>query len=203
MAFTYFFRDLQVLELSIDHLLPGVSGRSRVRIWNAGCATGMETYSLTMLLAEKMGNFAFKNLMIDASDIDENGQFGSIVKEGVYGEEHLKRIPEDLFHKYFTPAENEGYYKVNEQLNSRITFHRHDLTSLKPIGQSYSFILCKNVLLHLNHQQRIEVIRMFHESLLPDGLFAMEHTQSIPVEISHLFKRVVTNAQLYQKIQPN
>jgi chemotaxis protein methyltransferase CheR len=72
MAFTYFFRDLQVLELRIDHLLPLIAGRSKVKVWNAGCETGMKTYSLAILFAEKMGNFAFKNLFIDAPDIDEN-----------------------------------------------------------------------------------------------------------------------------------
>lgn len=199
MAFTYFFRDLQVLEMSIDHLLPVIAGRSRVRLWNAGCATGMETYSLAIVCAERMGNFAFKNLYIDASDIDENDQFGPIVRNGIYSDEHLKRIPEDLFKKYFSPTDSNGFYKVNESISSRITFQKHDLTSLRAIGQGYSLVLCKNVLLHLNHLERIEVIKMFHDSLVSEGLLAMEHTQSMPEEISHLFNRVVSNGQLYQK----
>lgn len=200
MAFTYFFRDLQVLDLSIDHLLPLIAGRSKVKVWNAGCATGMETYSLAILFAEKMGNFAFKNLFIDATDIDENDQFGSIVRNGIYNEEHLKRIPEELFKKYFTPINCSGFYRVNELIANRVSFYKNDLTALNPIGSGYSLVLCKNVLLHLNQQERIKVIRMFHESLVPEGLFAMEHTQSLPEELAHSFNRVASNGQLYQKI---
>ena len=200
MAFTFFFRDLQVLELSIKHLLPYITGRSKVRIWNAGCATGMETYSLAILFAENMGNFAFKNLYIQATDIDESNQFGQIIKEGIYDVEHLKRIPKNLFRKYFTSVNNNGFFKIDEEITKRVSFQKHDLTSLNSVGLGYSFVLCKNVLLHLNQQQRVDVIKMFHESLAPGGFFAMEQTQKLPDELSHLFERVVMNGQLYKKI---
>lgn len=38
MAFTLFFRDLQMLELAIDYVAPELAGRSRPKIWDAGCA---------------------------------------------------------------------------------------------------------------------------------------------------------------------
>ena len=56
MAFTYFLRDQQTLERIVEHVVPYASGRSRVRVWDAGCATGKEPYSLAMLFAENMGN---------------------------------------------------------------------------------------------------------------------------------------------------
>ena len=200
MAFTFFFRDLQVLELSIKHLLPYITGRSKVRIWNAGCATGMETYSLAILLAENMGHFAFKNLYIHATDIDENNEFGKIIRERIYNEGHLKRIPGNLFQKYFSSINNNGFYKIDEEIAKRVSFQKHDLTSLNSVGSGFSFVLCKNVLLHLNQQQRVDVIKMFHESLSPGGYFAMEQTQKLPEELSGLFERVVMNGQLYKKI---
>ncbi len=42
MAFTYFFRDLYTLELAAKHLLPFISGSSKPRLWDAGCAMGPE-----------------------------------------------------------------------------------------------------------------------------------------------------------------
>ena len=200
MAFTFFFRDLQVLELSIEHVLPYITGRSKVRIWNAGCATGMETYSLAILFAENMGTFAFKNLKIQATDIDESGQFGQIIKEGIYKEESLKRIPKDLLKKYFSSINNNGLYKIDENIKQRVSYQKHDLTSLDKIGTGFSLVVCKNVLLHINQQQRINVIKMFHESLAPGGFLVMEQTQKLPDELSHLFERVVMNGQLYKKI---
>ena len=51
MAFTFFFRDLQALELALDHVAPDLAGRSRPKIWDAGCAMGPEAYTLAILLA--------------------------------------------------------------------------------------------------------------------------------------------------------
>jgi chemotaxis protein methyltransferase CheR len=76
MAFTYFFRDSHTLELTVKHMAPEVMGRSRIRIWDAGCAMGPEPYTLAILCAENLGKFAFKNLSIQATDVDEANNFG-------------------------------------------------------------------------------------------------------------------------------
>ena len=55
MAYTFFFRDLQMLELAINHVVPELAGRSRPKIWDAGCAMGPEVYTLAILLAKEMG----------------------------------------------------------------------------------------------------------------------------------------------------
>lgn len=200
MAFTFFFRDLHTIELTVKHLLPFISGRNRVRIWDAGCAMGPEPYTIAIVLAENMGRFAFRNITIDATDIDESGTFAKIVTDGVYPEDELKRIPADIFSKYFTPAEQPGYYVIDEAVRSRMQFRKHDLLTLEPVGDDYSLIVCKNVLLHFQPEQRVEVIKMFHKSLAPGGYFMTEQTQKLPEDLSGLFQRVADDAQLYKKI---
>ncbi len=80
MAFTFFFRDEQILELAVQKLVTLTMGRCNVHILNAGCAMGMETYTFGILLAEKMGRFALRNVKIHAIDIDnENVDFGKTV----------------------------------------------------------------------------------------------------------------------------
>jgi chemotaxis protein methyltransferase CheR len=81
-----------------------------------------------------------------------------------------------------------------------VTFEYHDLLSYKPIGMDYCLIVCKNVLLHFQHDQRVEVIKMFHKALLPGGFLTTEHTQKLPSEVSHLFEQVVPNSQLFRKL---
>jgi len=200
MAFTFFFRDEQILELAVEHLVPFAMGRSNVRILNAGCAMGMETYTFAILLAEKMGKFALRNVKIHAIDIDnENVDFGKTVREGIYHNEFLQRIPTDLFDKYFSPAEKEDHFIVNKELRDMVQFEQYDLLTLRPLRHDYSLVICKNVLLHFNYQQRIEVITMYHNMLMTGGLLVMENTQPMPDEINHLFKRLVEYGQLYEK----
>lgn len=201
MAFTFFFRDEQILSLAVQKLVPLTMGRSNVQILNAGCAMGMETYTFAILLAESMGKFALRNVKIHAIDIDnENVDFGKTVTDGIYHKEHLQRIPADLFQKYFSPAEKEDYFIVSPELRNLVQFQKYDLLTLKPLRNDYSLVICKNVLLHFNYQQRIEVITMYHNMLLNGGLLIMENTQSMPVELSPKFKKLVDYAQLHEKI---
>lgn len=199
MAFTYFFRDLQTLEHITKYLVPSVTGRSAIRIWDAGCASGQEPYTLAILLAEAMGRFSFRNLQIEATDLDGSNLFGDIIAKGVYPKEEVERIPVTILQKYFTPCEEGIYFKIDEQLRNRLTFQKHDLLSLKPIGTEFSLILCKNVLLHLQGAERIAVIKMFYDALGTGGFLATEQTQKIPDEVSHLFIQVTPDAQLFRK----
>jgi chemotaxis protein methyltransferase CheR len=199
MAFTYFFRDVQTLELACDHALPILKTRRYINIWDAGCAMGPEPYTLAMILRERMGHMYFRNVRITATDIDESNLFDKIIKEGLYPREQVERIPKDLFNLYFEKAEKEGYFRIVEELRRALNFVRHDLLTLQSPGNDYGLIVCKNVLLHFNEEQRIQVIQMFYDSLMEGGFLVFEQTQALPRSVSHLFTPVVSNAQLFQK----
>lgn len=200
MAFTFFFRDLPVLEYAVEATLKLALGRLRIKVWDAGCALGQEPYTLAILFAERMGEMGFNTLYLDATDYDEENNFGDIVKAAEYKTEELQRIPADIFRKYFEPATGKpDCHKVIDRIRNRVFFRYNDLLKLQPVGSDYSLIVCKNVLLHFSYEQRIEVLKMYHSSLAPGGFFATENTQKIPTEISHLFEQVTPDAQLFRK----
>jgi chemotaxis protein methyltransferase CheR len=200
MAFTFFMRDQPTLEYAADHMIPYASGRSRIKIWDAGCALGQETYTVAMIFAEKMNPFGFKNLRIEATDHDSANHFGDTVSAAVYPDDELQRTPAHLLEKYFEPAGKPGHSRVKTILRDRVAFHYHDLLSLQPAGLDYCLIVCKNVLLHFQYAERVEVFRMFHRALAPGGYLANENTQKLPSEVAHLFVQVVPDAQLYKKV---
>jgi len=113
--------------------------------------------------------------------------------------EQLERIPKDIFNNYFAKDMKEGQYRIAEDLRRAVTFKKHDLLSLQAPGQDFGLIVCKNVLLHFHEDQRIKVIKMFHDSLMEGGFMVFEQTQTLPKEVSHLFEPVVSNAQLFRK----
>jgi len=201
MAFTYFFRDMHTLKLIIKHVLPSFAGYSKIRAWDAGCAMGPEPYSLAILLAENMGHFAFRNLRIDATDLDGSNLFGKIIAEGVYPESNLRRIPRPLFEKYFQPDEKTGHFRLVDAIRTKVFFQKHDLLSFRPAGNHYNLVLCKNVLLHLHPAERVEVVKMFHAAMAPGGYFATEQTQKLPPETAHMFEQVTADGQLFRKIK--
>jgi chemotaxis protein methyltransferase CheR len=200
MAFTYFFRDLQTLEAIRDHVLPDLKAKQFIDIWDAGCAMGQEPYSLSMILNESMGHMYFRNVRILATDIDESNRFEEIISKAAYPEDLVQRIPKVIFNRHFNPIRGSGQYQLNEVIRKSVTFQKHDLLSLTPPDNGFGLIVCKNVLLHFNDAQRIEVFKMFHEALAEGGYLALEQTQKLPAEAKHLFEPIVSNAQVFKKI---
>ena len=148
-----------------------------------------------------MGHFAFRNVHIDATDVDESGDFGSTIETGVYPRDQVERIPPEFLAKYFVPAEEEGHFRIIDTIRQSIHYKRHDLLSLKPIADGYHLIMCKNVLLHFQPDERTQVIRMFHAALAPGGYFATERTQEMPEELVPLFNIVSPEGHLYRKVE--
>ncbi len=103
MAFTFFFRDSQTLELAIDDALPKLCGRAFIHVWDAGCAHGPEAYTLAILLRERMSDYVFRNVRIHATDIDSS--FADQVTSGIFAEHEVQRVPPEVLQKYFQPAQ--------------------------------------------------------------------------------------------------
>jgi chemotaxis protein methyltransferase CheR len=201
VAFTFFFRDQHVLEKAVEHCLPILDGRNNPRIWDAGVAMGQEPYTLAILFAERMGHFGFNNLRIDATDIENTGQFATAIERAEYPSEELSRLPDGIPEKYFTSGGQPGILRVADRVRQRVVFQCHDLLSLKEIGHDYSLVVCKNVLLHFRPPERVEVIRMFHRALAPGGFFVTEQTQEMPAELGSMFERVISDGQLFRKAE--
>jgi len=203
MAFTYFFRDGQALDLLSEHVIPDMATRRYMDVWDAGCAMGPEPYSIAITFREHMGPFLFRNLRIWATDVDETNTFGQIIARGVYCEQETKRIPREIRARHFSPIGGDGSLQVSEEIRKTVRFQKHDLLSLEPIREQFSLIVCKNVLLHFSPQERVEVMKMFHRTLSESGYLVTERTQEMPPGAAHLFSRVTSAGQLFKKRAPN
>jgi chemotaxis protein methyltransferase CheR len=148
-----------------------------------------------------MGRFGFENLRIDATDVENTGQFARMIEEGEYPGEELSRLPDGILEKYFEPHGKPDHFRVIDKIRRRVAFQQHDLLSLKEIGHGFSFVLCKNVLLHFQAAERIEVLRMFHRALAPGAFLATEQTQEMPAELAGLFERVIPDGPLFRRLE--
>src|SRR5690349_18984635 len=73
---TEFFRDPPAWEHLRDEVLPAVLAAKEedepIRVWSAGCSTGQEAYTAAMILAERLGDDAYRDgVKIYATDIDD------------------------------------------------------------------------------------------------------------------------------------
>src|SRR5437588_7398381 len=73
---TGFFRDQETWDVVAAQIVPKLLEQkpapAPIRVWSAGCASGEEAYTVLMLLAEAIGDDAFKRrVKIYATDVDE------------------------------------------------------------------------------------------------------------------------------------
>src|SRR4051794_5244667 len=101
---TSFFRDKpawdHLAKEIIPELLETIPDGDPIRIWSAGCASGEEAYGLAMVLAEELGERAYRErVKIYATDVDEEAL--NQARQAVYAREAVKALPDELKEKYF------------------------------------------------------------------------------------------------------
>jgi len=188
------------LEIVADELLRRIATKNRLKIWDAGCSTGAEPFTFAIILAERTTMEFMRGVQIFATDIDELQHFRPLIESGIYPYEQLKRIPGELFQKYFIKTNPSDNFQLIPQIHNAVKFYKHNLLSLDKIDYNFDLVICKNVLLHFTANERINVLKMFYQSLNPNGLLVMEQNQKIPVELESFFRQLTPQAQLFGKI---
>lgn len=199
MAFTFFFRDRHTLEHLTRLLVNQLEQSNSIKIWDAGCAMGQEPYTISIMLSEALSEMDFKKIKIIATDIDENNTFEKIIADGIYPFDQLSRLPDGIIEKYYIKIDEDNYKLIDKILNS-LEFHKQDLLQYVPIDYKFDAVICKNVLLHFSHEQQMKVFEMYYNVLKHGGYLTMEQTQSIPAEMLPKFNKVLSDANIFQKI---
>lgn len=201
MAYTSFFRDSDALKAIGDIAIPFLSNWREIRVWDAGCATGEETFTLAIIFASKLGPFMFRNLDILATDHEESSfpQFAERIHRAEYSRQDISWVPRELRDLYFQPTRDAETFQLTQHIRDRVRYLKHDLLSLEPPETGYSLIVCKNVLMHFLPEQQVQVLEMFHQTLMPGGFLVLDGNQIMPREFHARFKRVESAYPLYQK----
>ena len=195
-----FFSNYDTFRIIVRQIVPSGVWENKVNVWVAGCSMGHLTYSLAILLAERVGPFASKHFSIYATDLDENNFYKEIITRGIYPRKELQLIPKKLFSKYFKGVVQQGYYQVIHYIRNRINFHKLDLLSLNPVYSRFSLIVCTDMLETYSQKQQLNVITMFHKVLLPGGYLLLNMSGQFPEQCLNKFKSVNQAGTLYQKI---
>jgi chemotaxis protein methyltransferase CheR len=179
------FIDLQ--KVFIPRLL---AERKTLKFWSAGCSTGCEPYSLSMILNEVDPRGAHT---IIATDVDM--PILSRAREGKgYVPAEVRGIPPTLLKKYMTF--DGSTYAVNDELKRRISFRRQDLLS-DPYPADVDVILCRNVVIYFTDVAKQQIYGGFARALRPGGLLFIGGSEMIMRSGEIGFRAAGTN--IYQR----
>jgi chemotaxis protein methyltransferase CheR len=142
-----FYRDRGAFERLRDCVLPdlarkaGSEGRSLIRCWSAGCASGEEVYTLRIAWDLAVAAcFPYLDLSIIGTDIDEvvlrRARAASYVRSS------LRELPEAFISQAFE-RRGEGW-SVRGHHRRSVTFLRQDLRQEIPPGR-FDLVLCRNL----------------------------------------------------------
>ena len=181
---TCFFRNQPQLDAIRTIVLPRIrEARANIpvrhlRIWSAGCSTGEEPYTLSMLLQEEQaGQLKDWTFEILATDLNERSL--AHAKQGIYGSYATRNLTPYYRQKYFT-VHGEGLV-VTPQVRERVNFSRLNLFDEARMAfmKGLDLIMCCNVLIYFDGTSKRRVIQHFYNNLLPHGYLFLGHSESL------------------------
>lgn len=181
---TYFFRESGTLDALESRILPelvrerSASSRS-LRVWSAGCSTGEEPYTLSILLLRSIPDIARWNVSVLATDL--NTESLRKAQEGIYTAWSFRGTPEWVKEAYFRPA-GEHAWSVSPMVRKLVRFDRLNLNADRfPApwnGTSeLDLIFCRNVLMYFSPAHIDAVLRGYLEALVPGGYLVVSATE--------------------------
>lgn len=200
---TFFFREIQHFEFMQTTALPELHeyaknlGGNEFRLWCAASSSGDEPYSLAIQLQEYFKN---KNFNWDIQATDISNRILAKAQNAVFPEERLKEVRPDLLRAYFQKGfgQQEGFYRVKEELRKKVTFTRLNLLQPQyPFKNPFHVIFCRNVMIYFDRQTQEELVNHLSSLLVPGGYLMIGHSESL-TGIKHPLKSV--KPAIYRKI---
>ncbi|KQW54330.1 CheR family methyltransferase [Variovorax sp. Root411] len=197
ISVTNFFRDRD----SFDALSQAVIGPlverkqpgEQVRAWVAGCATGEEAYSLSILLREQADRLSRPlDLQVFATDIDERAI--ATARKGVYAQGIAEDIAPGRLRQYF--VKDHDQYRVSTSVREPVLFALHNLLRDPPFSR-LDVICCRNLLIYLDRAAQAHVLEMFRIALKPGGFLFLGTSESTDA-VGNLFTAVDKRHRIYQ-----
>lgn len=197
---TSFFREPHHFEFLKNTALATIKDKKhhnkRLRVWSAGCSTGEEPYSLSIVLNESI-DMALWDCKILATDLDSNVLNHGI--EGVYDIIRIDTLSEQRKKKwFFRDSQNPEVVKVKPVLQQCLRFKRLNLLEPWPMKGRFDIIFCRNVVIYFNKETQRILFDRFADILEEGGFLFIGHSESLH-KVTSRFELLGKN--VYRKIQ--
>ena len=185
---TSFFREVQHFHLLRDVVLPPLLASGKpLRFWSAGCSSGEEPYTLSLLLHEMIPDIARRDVRILATDIST--KVLAKARDGVYDATVLADVPPGMVNRHFVREGSTQRYRASDSLRSIIRFARLNLMEAWPMKGPFDVIFCRNVMIYFDKPTQERLIGRYYDLLGPRGYFLVGHSESL-TSLQHRFHYV-------------
>jgi chemotaxis protein methyltransferase CheR len=176
---TNFLREASHFEFWQQEVLLRLRQRQELKVWCAASSSGEEPYTMAMYAVEALGESAYRQVRILASDISPSVL--DQARRGVYREERLAPVPEAWRRKYFLRGEGkwQGHYRIKPEIGRMVEFRRLNLIEPLPSMGPFPAVFCRNVMIYFNAATRGLVVDQIRGRLEPGGYLFVGHAESL------------------------
>ena len=188
---TEFFREASHYEWYMRYLKEH-RGTETIQIWSAGCSSGEEPYTLSMLAIEQDAIVRIVATDISCSMLD-------VARRAIYLHKTVTPVPLALRNKYLLrrKTDDRDEVKIARAVRQNVRFDEFNLiTDDFAVMPRFDMIFCRNVMIYFNPLQRQQLVDRFYRQLKPGGLFFIGHSESLK-ETADKFNSVVPT--VYQR----
>jgi len=155
-------------------------GTRPLKIWSAACSTGMEAYTIAMVLDDMIMTGASFQFSVLGTDISTGVLHAA--EAGIYTPEMIAPVPAEMAKRYFLssrdPAREE--VRVVPRLRRCTNFMRMNLMDeVYPVDRDVDIIFCRNVLIYFDKPTQQQVVERLCSHLRPGGYFIVGHSESM------------------------
>jgi chemotaxis protein methyltransferase CheR len=155
-------------------------GNRPLKVWSAACSTGMEAYTVAIVLDDMAvtgANFQFSVLGTDIS----TGVLHA-AEAGIYTPEMIAPVPAEMARRYFLSSKDPARQEVRvvPRLRRCTNFMRMNLMDeVYPVDRDVDIIFCRNVLIYFDRPTQQAVVERLCSHLRPGGYFIVGHSESM------------------------
>jgi chemotaxis protein methyltransferase CheR len=176
---TEMFRDPSFFRQLRNIIIPRLATYPFIKIWVAGCATGQEVYSLSIILREEGLS---ERTIIYATDINQKSIH--VAQQGLFHIAAMQRYTANYqqaggkysFSDYYVSTY--GSVLFDKSLRDNVVFAAHNL-AIDGAFNEFQLIICRNVIMYFNQTLQNKVFDLFSESLCPFGILGLGDKESL------------------------
>ncbi len=199
---TAMFRDPDFYLTFRNKVVPVLRTYPFIRVWNAGCSTGEEAYSMAILLKEEG---LYDRCRIYATDMNkvvlesaEAGVFRLSAMEE-YAANYRQAGGTGSFEGFYTAKRDKAIFEPS--LKRNIVFAQHNLVTDGPFNE-FNVILCRNVMIYFNRSLQDRVHNLLYDSLSMFGVLGLGKRETIRFTSRQgCYAELDGHARLYRKVK--
>ncbi len=199
---THFFREEHHFQHLQNLLLERMGQRKPIRIWSAGCSSGMEPYSIAMTVQHSLGLYRSKHpgaspaadIRILATDIDTH--MLAKAEAGIYPADEYHRLP-PMMRTYAKLNTDDETMHIQPTVRQLVVYKPLNLMQTSwPMKGLFDVVFCRNVVIYFDKDTQRQLFARIARQMQPDGWLYIGHSESLN-QVSDAFE--LKGRTMYQR----